>query len=101
MTDVCLGGKSLTYQLPALLFDVRHYLRMNQCPCPDFRPLSQGLTLVVLPLISLMKDQTDFLQSCGVKARRLDSQTSTELRHTINEEVLTGECKVLFVAPER
>src|SRR4029079_2157008 len=47
------GGKSLCYQLPALMFEV--------------------VTLVVSPLIALMKDQIDFLQSRGIAAERLDS----------------------------
>src|SRR5579871_1074881 len=51
------GGKSLCYQLPALMFD--------------------GLTLVVSPLIALMKDQIDFLQSRGIAAARLDSSLAT------------------------
>src|SRR5436190_20939516 len=51
------GGKSLCYQLPALLLD--------------------GLTLVVSPLIALMKDQIDFLQSHGVAAARLDSSVES------------------------
>src|ERR1051326_4754228 len=57
------GGKSLCYQLPALLLD--------------------GVTLVVSPLIALMKDQIDFLVSKGVPAARLDSSVGFEdLRQT-------------------
>src|SRR5437660_3122187 len=52
------AGKSLCYQLPALLLD--------------------GITLVVSPLIALMKDQIDFLKSKGVAAARLDSSLTTE-----------------------
>src|SRR5437867_2120412 len=52
------SGKSLCYQLPALLLD--------------------GLTVVVSPLIALMKDQVDFLRTRGVEAARLDSSVSRE-----------------------
>ena len=75
------AGKSLCYQLPAL-----------ELP---------GLTLVVSPLIALMKDQLDFLASRGVPASRLDSSlTEDELRQS-TERVRKGELKLLFVAPER
>src|SRR5687767_6886918 len=75
------GGKSLCYQLPALRFD--------------------GVTLVVSPLIALMKDQIDFLQSRGVAAARLDSSLSAEQAREILERVRQGRLKLLYVAPER
>ncbi|MHC4887688.1 MAG: RecQ family ATP-dependent DNA helicase, partial [Planctomycetota bacterium] len=75
------GGKSLCYQLPAILQD--------------------GLTLVVSPLIALMKDQIDFLRSKGVAAARLDSsQTAEEFRET-RSAMKSGELKLLYVSPER
>src|SRR5436853_4816764 len=75
------GGKSLCYQLPALHFD--------------------GLTLVVSPLIALMKDQLDFLMRKGVPAARLDSSlTSDEYRKTM-DELTHGKLRLLYVAPER
>lgn len=75
------GGKSLCYQLPALLLP--------------------GVTLVVSPLIALMKDQIDALQARGVAARRLDSSlTADEYRETL-EGARTNTLKLLFVAPER
>ncbi|MGH7145403.1 MAG: DNA helicase RecQ, partial [Planctomycetota bacterium] len=75
------GGKSLCFQLPALL--------------------SPGLTLVVSPLIALMKDQVDQLQAAGVPATFLNStlkypQTRERLR-----EIDAGACRLLYVAPER
>ncbi|HEY3448566.1 MAG TPA: RecQ family ATP-dependent DNA helicase [Myxococcales bacterium] len=75
------AGKSLCYQLPALTFP--------------------GLTLVVSPLIALMKDQLDFLASRGVPASRLDSSLPEEESRRAVERVRSGELKLLFVAPER
>jgi ATP-dependent DNA helicase RecQ len=75
------GGKSLCYQLPALLWP--------------------GVTLVVSPLIALMKDQIDALQARGIAAARLDSSLGPEeLRH-VNEQLRSGELRLLYVAPER
>ncbi|HEY3110310.1 MAG TPA: RecQ family ATP-dependent DNA helicase, partial [Chloroflexota bacterium] len=75
------AGKSLCYQLPALLFD--------------------GLTLVVSPLIALMKDQIDFLTGRGVPAARLDGSLSTEQFREVDRRLRAGELKLLYVAPER
>ena len=75
------GGKSLCYQLPALVMD--------------------GLTLVVSPLIALMKDQLDFLTSKGVAAARLDSSLSVEEYREVWEELRSGRLKLLYIAPER
>jgi len=75
------GGKSLCYQLPALAFE--------------------GVTVVVSPLIALMKDQIDFLHSRGIAAARLDSSLSAEEARGVTEGLRTGELKLLYVAPER
>jgi ATP-dependent DNA helicase RecQ len=74
------GGKSLCYQIPALLFD--------------------GLTVVVSPLISLMKDQVEQLRAFGVPALFLNSSlASQDYQHNM-EQVKRGEVKLLYVAPE-
>jgi ATP-dependent DNA helicase RecQ len=75
------AGKSLCYQLPALLLD--------------------GLTVVVSPLIALMKDQIDFLTRHGVPAARLDTSLSTAEFREVDRRMRSGELKLLYVAPER
>ena len=75
------GGKSLCYQLPALCLD--------------------GLTLVVSPLIALMKDQVDGLKANGLAADFINSAIpQTEVRR-IQTEALAGRLRILYVAPER
>ena len=74
-------GKSLCYQLPALHLP--------------------NLTLVVSPLMALMKDQVDFLVSKGVAAARLDSSLEFQEINTIYEQLDRNELKLLYVAPER
>ena len=69
------GGKSLCYQLPALLFD--------------------GLTLVVSPLIALMKDQVDTLVSKNISAARLDSTLSAEEALAIYRKLERNQLKLL------
>ena len=75
------GGKSLCYQLPAILLE--------------------GLTLVVSPLIALMKDQVDALRGRGISAARLDSTLSSEEVGSIYARMGAGNLKILYVAPER
>jgi ATP-dependent DNA helicase RecQ len=75
------GGKSLCFQAPAMCLD--------------------GLALVVSPLISLMKDQTDALLGNGVPAACVNSTLSFEERRRVADDVRRGTLKLLYVAPER
>src|ERR1700757_1070629 len=75
------GGKSLCFQLPALMRD--------------------GLTIVVSPLISLMKDQVDALQTNGIAATFLNSTLNRNEVATRLRKLHRGEYRLLYVAPER
>jgi len=75
------GGKSLCYQLPGLLLP--------------------GVTLVVSPLIALMKDQIDALSRRGIAAARLDSTLSADEYRDVMQRVRGGNLRLLYVAPER
>ena len=74
------GGKSLCYQVPALLFE--------------------GLTIVISPLIALMKDQVDALRLNGIKAAFLNSSQSNREQEEILNAINANELKLLYLAPE-
>lgn len=75
------SGKSLCYQLPALYY--------------------AGITIVVSPLIALMKDQVEFLRKHSIAASRLDSSLSWEETKQVYTDLRNRDLKILFVAPER
>lgn len=75
------GGKSLCFQLPALLND--------------------GLTVVISPLIALMRDQVRGLQAAGVAAGAITSGNTQEETDTVFSQIGSGDLKLLYVAPER
>ncbi len=75
------GGKSLCFQAPAMCLE--------------------GLAVVVSPLISLVKDQTDALRGCGVPAACVHSGNTPGERQHIRDEVRAGRLRILYVAPER
>lgn len=89
------GGKSLCYQVPALVFEDMDKL-------VEGRGESEGgITLVVSPLIALMKDQVDALRRRGVKAAVLDSTRTREQYLETMESLRAGTLKLLYCAPER
>ena len=75
------GGKSICYQIPALLF--------------------KGATIVISPLIALMKDQVDNLKSNGINAEYINSTQNLESIDNIMEMCRNGRVKLLYIAPER
>lgn len=75
------AGKSICYQIPALMF--------------------RGMTVIISPLISLMKDQVNALESAGISAAYLNSSLSAEEYRAVIENCEAGRYKLLYVAPER
>lgn len=75
------GGKSLCYQIPALAME--------------------GLTLVISPLISLMKDQVEALQSNGIPSKFVNSSITAIEEQLIIEEATSGKLKLLYISPEK
>src|SRR5215213_5491155 len=75
------GGKSLCYQIPALILD--------------------GITVVISPLIALMKDQVDALKANGIEAEFLNSTQNNREQAEVFQKVKNGTTRLLYVAPER
>jgi len=75
------GGKSITFQVPAII--------------------NKGLTLVISPLISLMKDQVENLKASGVNAAFLNSSLNTDEQLSIENDIIENKIKLLYVSPER
>ena len=75
------GGKSLCYQIPAMLLE--------------------GVTLVVSPLISLMKDQVMALKDCGIPAAFINSSLTREQINLVYRNMTLGHYKIIYIAPER
>lgn len=75
------GGKSICYQVPAMLLD--------------------GITIVISPLISLMKDQVDNINNLGIKSAYINSSLNNIEINNILDEAAKNEIKILYVAPER
>lgn len=75
------GGKSITFQVPAMMIE--------------------GLTIVVTPLISLMKDQVDNLRAHGIRAGELNHQMRRSQTETVLERCRAGKIKILYLSPEK
>ena len=75
------GGKSICYQIPAIILD--------------------GITIVVSPLISLMKDQVDALLNTGIKATYINSSLTYSQTNEILDDIIKGKYKIIYIAPER
>lgn len=75
------GGKSICYQIPALIHE--------------------GITIVISPLISLMKDQVDTLKDMGIKGALINSTLSAAEENAVINNLKNGEIKILYIAPER
>lgn len=75
------GGKSICYQVPGLMLG--------------------GTTIVISPLISLMKDQVDQLKAMGINAAFINSSLTQKQQKEIEQDLISGHIQFLCVAPER
>ena len=75
------GGKSICYQIPAFIFD--------------------GITIVISPLIALMKDQVDNINNIGIKAKYINSTNTLDEVKEIIDMCYLGQVKLLYISPER
>jgi ATP-dependent DNA helicase RecQ len=75
------GGKSVCFQLPALISD--------------------GMTVIISPLISLMKDQVDYLKEMGIAAECLNSSLTAKNQQAVVDKIRAGTLKLLYISPER
>ena len=75
------GGKSICYQIPAFIFD--------------------GITIVISPLIALMKDQVDNINNIGIKAKYINSTNTLDEVKEIIDMCYLGKVKLLYISPER
>ncbi|KAB5517483.1 ATP-dependent DNA helicase recQ [Coniochaeta sp. 2T2.1] len=89
------AGKSLCYQIPAIAFERLDLLDGSR------RPGEHGITIVVSPLIALMKDQVDALQKRGIAADCMDSTKTWPEQQAISAAMREGKLRLLYCAPER
>ncbi len=75
------GGKSVCFQLPAIISD--------------------GMAVIISPLISLMKDQVDYLKDMGISAECLNSSLTAKVQQAVVDQIRAGALKLLYISPER
>ncbi|KAI0466512.1 ATP-dependent DNA helicase recQ [Xylaria cf. heliscus] len=94
------AGKSLCYQIPGIAFPELDAAGLTQRQSKT-AAVGPGITIVVSPLIALMKDQVDALQRRGIPAACLDSTKTYEEQKSINASIQDGRLRILYCAPER
>ncbi|KAI1820707.1 ATP-dependent DNA helicase recQ [Xylaria intraflava] len=94
------GGKSLCYQIPGLAFEELDAAGLTTRTSKT-ASIGAGITIVVSPLIALMKDQIDALVRRGISAACLDSSKTLEEQKSINASMREGKLRILYCSPER